>query len=80
MASIPQTPGLAAVPAREGRVPLLETLHGWVTTVDHKRLGILYVVFGIVFLAVGGFEAALIRFQLAVPNNDLSRPRSSTGS
>ena len=42
---------------------------------DHKRLGILYVVFGIVFLAVGGFEAALIRFQLAIPNNDLISPQ-----
>ena len=76
MASIPQTPGLAAASSgAAGRVPFLEELHGWVTTVDHKRLGILYVVYGIVFLAVGGFEAALIRFQLAIPNNDLISPQ-----
>ena len=76
MASIPQTPGLAAASSgAEGRVPFLEELHGWVTTVDHKRLGILYVVYGIVFLAVGGLEAALIRFQLAIPNNDLISPQ-----
>jgi cytochrome c oxidase subunit 1 len=61
--------------AASGRVPLLETLHGWVTTVDHKRLGILYVVYGILFLAVGGLEAALVRFQLAVPGNDLLSPQ-----
>ena len=60
----------AAVPAsRDARVRLLETLHGWVTTVDHKRLGILYVLYGIVFLAVGGVEATIMRIQLAVPNN-----------
>ena len=73
MASVPEIPA-AAVPL-EGRVPFVEVLHGWVTTVDHKKLGILYVGFGILFLAIGGLEAAIVRFQLAVPHNDLVSPQ-----
>jgi cytochrome c oxidase subunit 1 len=42
---------------------------GWLTTVDHKRIGILYAISGLLFFLVGGFEALLIRIQLAVPNN-----------
>ncbi len=40
-------------------------LHGWAVTVDHKRLGILYVCFGLVFFVIGGIEAAMMRAQLA---------------
>jgi cytochrome c oxidase subunit 1 len=40
----------------------------WLTTVDHKRIGILYGVTAFVFLLVGGLEALLIRIQLASPN------------
>ena len=45
--------------------PLLAVLHEWVVTVDHKRLGIMYVVSGLVFLVVAGLEASAIRLQLA---------------
>lgn len=48
---------------------LLERLHGWVVTVDHKRLGILYVLYSTFFLLVAGAEAIFIRIQLIVPNN-----------
>ncbi|HET9984590.1 MAG TPA: cytochrome c oxidase subunit I [Longimicrobiales bacterium] len=40
----------------------------WITTVDHKRIGILYYVTSVVFLVLGGLEALLIRLQLAQPN------------
>jgi cytochrome c oxidase subunit 1 len=40
----------------------------WVTTVDHKRIGIMYGVSSIFFLLIGGVEALLIRAQLAAPN------------
>jgi cytochrome c oxidase subunit 1 len=43
----------------------------WFTTVDHKKIGIMYGVASLVFFLVGGFEAMLIRFQLAVPGSDL---------
>ena len=50
-------------------------LHEWVTTVDHKRLGILYILFGLVFLALGGIEATIIRVQLIRAHNDLVSPQ-----
>ncbi|MEE8362168.1 MAG: hypothetical protein V3R71_08415, partial [Gemmatimonadales bacterium] len=36
----------------------------WVTTVDHKRIGIMYGVSAFVFFMLGGFEALLLRIQL----------------
>jgi cytochrome c oxidase subunit 1 len=41
---------------------------GWITTVDHKRIGILYGVTAFTFFLFGGIEATLIRLQLARPN------------
>jgi cytochrome c oxidase subunit 1 len=41
----------------------------WLTTVDHKRIGTLYLFTSLFFFLVGGVEASLIRWQLAVPNN-----------
>ena len=54
--------------------PLTLRLHEWVTTVDHKRLGMLYILFALVFLIVGGIEATIIRLQLIRPHNDLVSP------
>src|SRR2546428_6925895 len=42
-------------------------LHDWVVTVHQKRLGIRYVVTGLIFLVIGGVEASLMRLQLAWP-------------
>ena len=44
-----------------------EGLVGWLTTVDHKRIGILYGATAILFFIVGGIEALIIRLQLAHP-------------
>jgi len=49
---------------RETHRPVLMSLHDWVVTVDHKRLGIMYVISGLVFLVIGGLEASAIRLQL----------------
>src|ERR1700739_3920034 len=49
------------------RGTFLEKLHGWVVTVDHKRLGILYILYSTFFLLVAGAEALFIRIQLAWP-------------
>src|ERR1043165_8125280 len=46
-------------------------LMGWLTTVDHKKIGFLYGFFALIFSLVGGFEALLIRQQLSVPNTDV---------
>jgi cytochrome c oxidase subunit 1 len=42
----------------------------WLTTVDHKKVGILYIISGLFFLLVGGIEAVMIRFQLIKPMHD----------
>jgi len=46
----------------------------WVTTVDHKRIGILYFWTSIVFFLIGGVEALLMRLQLAGPNQTIIGP------
>ena len=43
----------------------------WVTTVDHKKIGIMYGVVAMFFFLVGGLEATLIRLQLAQPNGSI---------
>ena len=47
------------------------TLWDWLTTVDHKKIGILYLLGGLFFFVLGGIEAMIIRLQLITPNNDL---------
>ena len=44
-------------------------LWSWITTVDHKRIGIMYGVTAIFFFLVGGLEALLLRIQLGSPDN-----------
>ncbi len=52
----------------------------WLTTVDHKRIGLLYLSTGFVFFLVGGLEAMLIRMQLAQPNGTVLNPDTTTRS
>jgi cytochrome c oxidase subunit 1 len=56
-------------PARTG-----DRLLEWVTTVDHKQIGILYMVTCLGFFLIGGLEALLIRLQLAVPQATVVDP------
>src|ERR1700719_450709 len=53
----------------------VDHLHEWVTTVDHKRLGILYIVYALIFLVIGGIEATVMRIQLIRPHNDFVSPQ-----
>jgi cytochrome c oxidase subunit 1/cytochrome c oxidase subunit I+III len=46
----------------------------WLSTVDHKRIGVLYMLTGLFFFIAGGVEALFIRLQLAVPNNHFLDP------
>ncbi len=46
----------------------------WITTTDHKRIGIMYMVTTFVFFLLGGVEALMIRLQLGAPNNTLVTP------
>jgi cytochrome c oxidase subunit 1 len=54
--------------------PWTAALHEWVTTVDHKKIGILYVLMAVVFLVIGGIEALVIRWQLLWPRYDAIGP------
>jgi len=51
-----------------------EGLTGWLTTTDHKRIGLLYLFASLAFFAAGGVEALLIRTQLLVPNAGVLSP------
>src|SRR4051794_11310934 len=55
-------------------VPEPGTLLDWLTTVDHKKLGLLYIFLSLFFLVVGGIEALLMRWQLMWPNYDFLPP------
>ena len=49
-------------------------MEDWLTTVDHKKIGIMYGVAAMFFFVIGGAEALLIRIQLATPNGTLLSP------
>ena len=57
-----------------GARPIGDRLHDWVVTVDHKKLGILYILYGVVMLIIGGIEATIMRIQLIVPHNHFVSP------
>ena len=48
--------------------------YGWLVTVDHKRIGVRYIITAFVMLALGGIEATIMRFQLSGPNRTLLSP------
>ncbi len=49
-------------------------LAGWLSTVDHKRIGIIYMLAAFVFFIIGGIEALLMRVQLGTPENTFLTP------
>ena len=53
------------------RMPGDRGVWAWITTVDHKRIGMLYAVTALVFFLIAGIEALLIRLQLAGPNGEV---------
>jgi cytochrome c oxidase subunit 1 len=48
----------------------------WLTTTDHKKIGIMYMVLTFMFFCLGGVEALMIRLQLGAPNNTLVSPET----
>jgi cytochrome c oxidase subunit 1 len=56
------------------RLPWTAVLHDWVTTVDHKKIGIMYIVMALVFLVIGGAEALVMRSQLLWAESTLVPP------
>ena len=62
--------GTEAAPAEK------KGLWSWITTVDHKRIGILYGVTAFLFFLLGGLEALLIRWQLGAPDKTFLSPEA----
>ncbi len=50
-------------------------VYEWLATVDHKKIGIMYIVYALIFLVLAGAQALLMRIQLAVPNNHFVSPQ-----
>jgi cytochrome c oxidase subunit 1 len=67
MATTATAPALAPTGSYVGE----SGIWSWLTTVDHKRIGTLYLFTSLFFFLVGGVEAGMIRAQLAGPNKDL---------
>jgi cytochrome c oxidase subunit 1 len=65
---------IALTTGRAPGISLVDRLHGLVVTVDHKKLGLMYIGTAIAFLGVAGLMALAIRLQLAVPNNTVLAP------
>jgi cytochrome c oxidase subunit 1 len=59
----------------ETRRPLVDRLHEWATTVDHKKLGLMYILYALMFLLIGGVEATIMRIQLSAPHKDFVSPQ-----
>src|SRR6476620_3866548 len=81
MSITPADPGPLALPSGETTVsaplgaftrPRTKTgWRSWVSTVDHKKLGIMYGAAAMFFFLIGGIEALIIRLQLAAPDGKL---------
>ena len=72
----PQTAGAMTFDSPPSHPKLwLDAVNEWFTTVDHKRIGMLYIGYALVFLLIAGLEAAVMRIQLAVPNNHFVSPQ-----
>lgn len=65
---------IAITVERQPGLSFVERLHGLVVTVDHKKLGLMYIGTALGFLVVAGLMALAIRLQLAVPNNTFLEP------
>ena len=51
----------------------------WLTTTDHKKIGIMYLFATFIFFILGGVEALIMRLQLAVPDGTLVTPETYNG-
>ncbi|HEY6806745.1 MAG TPA: cytochrome c oxidase subunit I [Pyrinomonadaceae bacterium] len=68
------TQEIALPKVKEPDVSIIERLHGLVMTVDHKKLGLMYIGTALIFLVVAGLMAVAIRLQLVIPTNTLLEP------
>ncbi len=65
----------ALAPVAESALPFTARLHEAVVTVDHKKLGLMYIGTALIFFLLAGLMVLMIRMQLAVPNNTVVPPQ-----
>jgi cytochrome c oxidase subunit 1/cytochrome c oxidase subunit I+III len=73
MSGVPLFPEAPTLRLAKARGPASSMLT-WVATVDHKKIGIMYLVVSLIFFLAGGVEALLMRIQLAIPGNSFLSP------
>ena len=74
MTTVPSHP--PALAGRRDGAGFWERVMAWTCSVDHKKLGLMYIGCGLVFFLVGGLEASVMRLQLARANSDLISPET----
>lgn len=74
--SIPLSGTLDLTPDNRKSRLWLEVMHDWIVTVDHKKIGLMYIAAAMMFLAIGGIEVLLMRIQLAVPEAHFLSPET----
>ena len=53
----------------------MQVVYEWLGTADHKKIGLMYIVYALLFLVIMGIEAILMRIQLAHPNSTFLSPQ-----
>jgi cytochrome c oxidase subunit I len=76
MSTTPVVDGIDETLTPQQGHPPLNVVYEWLTTVDHKKIGLMYIGLALIFLVVGGVEAVLMRIQLAIPNNHFVSPQA----
>jgi len=74
MADIPFSGVIDLTPTRRHPRLYLEVLHSWIVTVDHKKIGLMYIAASLMFMALGGVEILLMRVQLMFPEMKFLTP------
>ncbi|MGI8922559.1 MAG: cytochrome c oxidase subunit I [Fimbriimonadales bacterium] len=70
MSQVAEYPGPGSLSEGQNYLNAEHTVKSWLLTVDHKRIGILYLISISIFFIIGGVMAALIRFELLTPAGD----------
>src|SRR5215212_2246413 len=76
MTTLDYIPGAEALEPREHYLNISYRVKSWLLTVDHKRIGILYLISLTVFFIIGGAFATAVRLELATPKGDLMTPET----
>jgi len=75
MSTTHELPGIDQTQSPHQGLASVNVVYEWLTTVDHKKIGLMYIGYALIFLVIAGLEAMLMRIQLAIPNNHFVSPQ-----